>query len=192
MLADNPGLNNRMPELFASAYERARLHHRRRDQIGRQHFSVSPPFTMQQIMSPDYWPDRPAPDAIRHFLPDQPRGFIPRDHKDEILHLIRNLEAREKSERALKRVMAAIEEQADGSLWRLSPIPTWPAPPARQSTTPARATSTITINPVNFCCESPGNDEWFSDPKGTSGSDRCRATPRPDRFTKPVGSALSP
>jgi hypothetical protein len=50
-----------------------------------------------------------------------PAGFLTlggdflAQHKDEILHLIHNLEAREKSEHALKRVMA-IEEQADGSL----------------------------------------------------------------------------
>lgn len=50
-----------------------------------------------------------------------PAGFLTlsgeflAEHKDEILHLLRNVEQREKAEHALKRLMA-VEEQEDGSV----------------------------------------------------------------------------
>lgn len=50
-----------------------------------------------------------------------PAGFLTlageflQEHKDEILHIIRNVEQKEKTEHALKRLMS-IEEQADGIL----------------------------------------------------------------------------
>ena len=57
VLADNPGLASRMPELFASAYERARLLAAAETGLDDSTFPDRPPFTLQQAMSPDFWPD---------------------------------------------------------------------------------------------------------------------------------------
>jgi hypothetical protein len=59
--------------------------------------------------------------ACHRFKDHCPAGFLTLSgdflagHKDEILHIIRNVEQREKAEHALKRLMA-MEDQADGSV----------------------------------------------------------------------------
>jgi NMD protein affecting ribosome stability and mRNA decay len=75
------------------------------------------------------WRDTPAPaDAQRRLCPacrriadDYPAGYITlegsflEEHRDEILGIARNVESREKSEHALKRIIA-IESGASGGL----------------------------------------------------------------------------
>lgn len=57
VLADNPGLKARLPELFAQAYERARLLASIETGMDETEFPERPPFTFDEAMNPEYWPN---------------------------------------------------------------------------------------------------------------------------------------
>jgi len=57
VLQDNPGLAARLPELYAGADHRARIAAAGATGGDESDFPELPPFTFEQAMSPDYWPD---------------------------------------------------------------------------------------------------------------------------------------
>ena len=57
VLADNPGLSSKLPELYLSAYERARLLASAETGLDEETFPTDPPFTIEQAMNGEWWPD---------------------------------------------------------------------------------------------------------------------------------------
>lgn len=57
VLEDNPGLTARLHGLYAGAYHRARI--AAAGETGREEsdFPERPPFTFEEAMNPDYWPE---------------------------------------------------------------------------------------------------------------------------------------
>ena len=64
VLADNPGLTPKLTELFEAAYERARLLAAADNGKEESVFPERPPFTFDQAMSPDYWPEDQNPESV--------------------------------------------------------------------------------------------------------------------------------
>ena len=64
VLADNPGLTPKLPELFEAAYERARLLAAADTGKEESDFPEHPPLTFDQAMSPDYWPEDQNPESV--------------------------------------------------------------------------------------------------------------------------------
>ena len=60
VLADNPGLKPTLPELFASAYDRARLLATAETGLEESDCPDRPPFTVDEALASDFWPDEPA------------------------------------------------------------------------------------------------------------------------------------
>jgi uncharacterized protein DUF29 len=56
-LADNPSLKSQLDELVARAYRRARIHAERETHLPRATFPPTCPFTFDDAMHPDFWPD---------------------------------------------------------------------------------------------------------------------------------------
>ena len=56
-LAENPGLAPRAEELFATAYALARREAARQTHLPLATFPESPPFTPEQALRDDFWPD---------------------------------------------------------------------------------------------------------------------------------------
>ena len=57
VLADSPGLKPRLPDLFDSAYDRARLLAAAETDMDEDAFPERPPFTLEDALNPDYWPE---------------------------------------------------------------------------------------------------------------------------------------
>ena len=60
VLHDNPGLKSRLPELFVSAYERARLLASAETGLDESRFPESAPFSLMEALDSDFWPDQAA------------------------------------------------------------------------------------------------------------------------------------
>jgi hypothetical protein len=56
-LADNPSLKSQMDEIVVSAYRHARIDAERETHLPRSTFPPTCPFTFDEAMSPDFWPD---------------------------------------------------------------------------------------------------------------------------------------
>jgi hypothetical protein len=56
-LADNPSLKSQLDELVARAYRRARINAERETHLPRATFPPTCPFTFDEAMNPDFWPD---------------------------------------------------------------------------------------------------------------------------------------
>jgi hypothetical protein len=56
-LADNPSLKSQLDELVARAYRRARINAERETHLPRTTFPSTCPFTFDEAMNPDFWPD---------------------------------------------------------------------------------------------------------------------------------------
>ena len=57
VLADNPGLRARLPELLASAYDRARILASDETGLDETDFPERAPFSLEQVMNSDFWPE---------------------------------------------------------------------------------------------------------------------------------------
>ena len=57
LLADNPSLQPRLPKAHDDAYGDARLIARRETALPEPTFPATSPFTLEQTLDPDYWPD---------------------------------------------------------------------------------------------------------------------------------------
>ena len=57
LLADNPSLQPRLPKAHDDAYGDARLIARRETALPEPTFPAASPFTLEQTLDPDYWPD---------------------------------------------------------------------------------------------------------------------------------------
>jgi hypothetical protein len=56
-LANNPSLKSHLSEAMTDAYEDARIGAERETHLARSAFPVACPFTIDETMSPDFWPD---------------------------------------------------------------------------------------------------------------------------------------
>jgi hypothetical protein len=56
-LADNPSLKSQLDELIVRAYRRARFGAERETHLPRSTFPTDCPFTLDEAMQPDFWPD---------------------------------------------------------------------------------------------------------------------------------------
>jgi hypothetical protein len=56
-LADNPSLKSQLDEIMARAYQRARIDAEGETHIRRSTFPTTSPFTFDEAMHPDFWPD---------------------------------------------------------------------------------------------------------------------------------------
>ena len=57
VLADNPGLTAKLPDLYPSAYERARLLAAAETGMDENDFPERSPFSLDEALSADFWPD---------------------------------------------------------------------------------------------------------------------------------------
>jgi hypothetical protein len=57
LLQENPGLKPQVPELFARAYRRALNRAQRETGLGSSMFPASCPWTFEQAMDEDFWPE---------------------------------------------------------------------------------------------------------------------------------------
>jgi ribosomal protein L29 len=57
LLADNPSLHPRLPKAHDDAYGDARLIARRETALPEPTFPATSPFSLEQTLDPDYWPD---------------------------------------------------------------------------------------------------------------------------------------
>lgn len=56
-LADNPSLKSQLDQLITSAYRHARVEAEHETGLLRETFPVTCPFTYDEAMNPDFWPD---------------------------------------------------------------------------------------------------------------------------------------
>ena len=56
-LKDNPSLKNLMSFVISSAYRGARIDAEKESGLDRKVFPVTCPYTFEQMMSPDFWPE---------------------------------------------------------------------------------------------------------------------------------------
>jgi hypothetical protein len=56
-LTDNPSLKSRLDEAMADAYQDARIEAERETHLPRSTFPPASPFTFEEAMNPDFWPD---------------------------------------------------------------------------------------------------------------------------------------
>jgi hypothetical protein len=56
-LAENPSLKSRLDEAMADAFQDARIDAERETRLPRSVFPSSCPFTFDEAMNPDFWPD---------------------------------------------------------------------------------------------------------------------------------------
>jgi hypothetical protein len=75
-------------------------------------------------------------------------------HRDDILHLVRNREIREKSEHPLERIMAI--EDVEGACRSRRPTRTWRAPSARRCMTRTRVNSRSSTTRKRIWCACTG------------------------------------
>lgn len=57
VLKQNPSLRSRLPEFFEDIYARAVLKAAKETDIDRRQFPVNPPFTVQQALDVEFWPE---------------------------------------------------------------------------------------------------------------------------------------
>ncbi len=57
VLKQNPSLRPRLPEFFEDVYARAVLKAAKETGIDRRQFPVNPPFTVQQALDAEFWPE---------------------------------------------------------------------------------------------------------------------------------------
>jgi|ERR1700722_16878120 uncharacterized protein DUF29 len=56
-LAENPSLKSQLDEVMVSAYRHTRIDAERETHLQRSTFPVDCPFTFDEAMNPDFWPD---------------------------------------------------------------------------------------------------------------------------------------
>jgi hypothetical protein len=57
LLAENPGLKSELAEIFAKAYEKARVLATDETRYDEAAFPVEAPFTLQEVLDSDFWPE---------------------------------------------------------------------------------------------------------------------------------------
>lgn len=57
VLEQNPSLRPRLPEFYAKAYPMAVLKAAKETGLDKRQFPTEPPFTVEQVMDGEYWPD---------------------------------------------------------------------------------------------------------------------------------------
>jgi hypothetical protein len=56
-LADNPSLKSQLDEAMADGFQDARIEAERETRLARSTFPLACPFTFDEAMNPDFWPD---------------------------------------------------------------------------------------------------------------------------------------
>jgi hypothetical protein len=56
-LADNPSLKSQLDDLMRRAYRRGRIEAEKETGLERKTFAPECPFTFDEVMNPDFWPD---------------------------------------------------------------------------------------------------------------------------------------